>query len=189
MAGAARSRTCAFASVEAISADGRLPRVAQRRWAPGAVPSAPATYLVDRTTGERDAARRISPVGKRESASAATATAVLYLANGDLLPNGSGDQIDLYLRDVATGTDRASGSRVSAEEANATASTTRCSRTTATGRASRTDADNLVPDDTNGVSDVFVRPVGVAALVPATAPGQMRWMSAPRAARAPTKSG
>ncbi|MEU7595804.1 hypothetical protein AB0B79_22610 [Streptomyces sp. NPDC039022] len=77
----------------------------------------------------------------------------------DLVPGDTNDAQDVFVRDMRTGTvERAS---VAADGTQALAWSSNAS-TDARGRlvAFDSDAANLVPGDTNGVSDVFVRRVG-----------------------------
>ncbi len=142
---------CTFSSVDAISADGRF-----LVWQSAGGLQPPClgrgSFLVDRTTGAA------SPLGSIGAAGVNRAgTAVLYTADGAALPGGTPGRRTLYLRDLARDVDTRVGVSITGEEPNADIVAAILSDDGhQTGFV--TDADNLVANDDNGVSDVFVRP-------------------------------
>ena len=82
---------------------------------------------------------------------------VLFNSDADnLVPNDKNDTTDVFVRDLRSGTLRRINVGANGREANARSFGNRIS---ADGRYAvfASEADNLVPNDTNGVQDIFVR--------------------------------
>lgn len=150
---------CIFQTVDAISANGRF-----LVWHSAGGLLAPClpqgTYLVDRTTATA------SPLAISGGAVGVSrdASALLFTADGSFLPGGTAGRTDLYLRDLIHGSDTRVSISTAGKEADADVTGALLSDD---GHqiAFTTAAGNLVPEDHNGVADVFERP-GLAAPTP-----------------------
>jgi hypothetical protein len=150
---------CIFQTVDAISANGRF-----LVWHSAGGTLAPClpqgNYLVDRTTATA------SPVAISGGLIGVSrdASALLFTADGSFLPGGTAGRTDLYLRDLVHSTDTRVSISTTGKEADADVTGALLSDD---GHqiAFTTTAGNLVPDDHNGVADVFERP-GLAPPTP-----------------------
>jgi hypothetical protein len=147
---------CTFSGVDAISATGRF----LVWWSAGGLlpPCLGAgTFLVDRATGTATLLANRGPLSIGGQGVSRDGTAVLFGADGAFLPGGTAGRRDLYLRDLARNTDTRVGVSFSGAEPNADIVGAILSDD-GHQTAFTTDASNLVANDRNGVSDVFVRP-------------------------------
>lgn len=93
---------------------------------------------------------------------------VLFMSYADnLVPNDTNDAADIFIRDRATGTTRRVSVGSRRQQANGRSEFHLAIEHDGRFAAFTSAADNLVPDDTNGVRDVFLhgeRPPGLAAV-------------------------
>lgn len=143
--------SCAFDSVGAISPSGRY-----LAWNSNSGRPAPCLatggYVVDRTTGAA------TPVGTEGATGISRdGKTLLVLADGTLTPGGTAGRIDLYLHDVPSNRNTRFVTSKSGGDQNADITTAALSED-AHEIGFTTTATDLVDNDTNAVSDVFVRP-------------------------------
>jgi hypothetical protein len=152
-------QACTFTRVHALSAEGRFQVVHSAGGLP--LPCLdPGTYLVDRMLS------RATPIPGLDATSvegiSRDGTSIVFIDDGSFLPGGTPGQADLYQRDLVRQIDyrlnlTPGGSESDGDVGNAVLSDI--------GHrvAFSSTAHNLVDNDHNGVSDVFVRPIGVPA--------------------------
>ncbi|MGZ4734288.1 MAG: TolB family protein [Acidimicrobiia bacterium] len=150
---------CKFQNVSAMSSNGRYLVWTSAGGAPSPCLAA-GTYLVDRKTG---VASLLSNIGDVDNVIGVSrdATAIVYIADGSVLPGGTPSRRDLYVRDLVHHTDARLNLKSDGKEGNADV----LSAVLSDGGhevAFVSAADNLVANDHNGVNDVFVRPIGVS---------------------------
>jgi hypothetical protein len=151
---ALRFAPCGFDTINAISATGRV-----LAWSSNSGRSAlclaPGEYIVDRKTGT---ASFVSSVTFQSiKGISRDGNTVLMLADGTQTAGGTAGRIDLYLHDMATGTDTRFVTSTSGRDQNADITSAVLSLD-AHEIGFMTTASDLVGGDTNGVDDVFVRP-------------------------------
>jgi hypothetical protein len=147
---------CSFQNVWAMSSNGRYLVWGSAGGAPSPCLAA-GTYLVDRTTGVA------SPLGNVGDVIGVSrdATAIVYIADGNVLPGGTSGRQDLYVRDLVHHSD--ARLNVTSENREADADVLFGVLSDVGHQVAFVSAaDDLVANDHNGVSDVFVRPIGLS---------------------------
>lgn len=155
---------CPYDQAPAISPDGRyFVFFSSRVFGPQGTCLPKGVYLVDRTTGGASPLELRGDYyffGTQVVAVSRNARAVLYFGDGAIFPGGTAGRRHLYLRDLVNHTDTRPDISLSGREANADIVNAVLSDD-GTYVAFATDAANLIPDDHNGVGDVFVRKTGM----------------------------
>ncbi len=118
------------------------------------------TYLVDRVTGVVTAFTGAAKQAYAIVGVSRDGTSVTYLADGNVLPHGSSQIGDLFAHDVIHDTDARLSVTPEGKEPNHSVETAEISPN-GSHVAFTTVAGDVVPDDLNFATDVFVRPVGV----------------------------
>jgi hypothetical protein len=163
--------SCGFAHVDAMSATGRFLVWNSMGGLPA--PCLPkGLYLVDRTTAGATPLGTLAPsngpnppIPTSVAGVSRDGTAIVYVGDGSLLPGGTQGRADLYLRDLVQHADARLNLSTTGAESNGNIGTVVLSDVGHRIAFSST-ADNLVDNDHNGVSDVFVRPIGLPASAP-----------------------
>ena len=155
---------CFFDQAPAISPDGRyFVFYSSRTFGPQGECLPRGVYLVDRTTGAAaplDLRGDYGFFGTQVVAVSRNARAVLYFGDGAIFPGGTEGRRHLYLRDLVNDTDTRPDISLSGQEADADIVSAVLSDD-GTYVAFATAATNLIPDDHNGVADVYVRKTGM----------------------------
>jgi TolB protein len=155
---------CPYDQAPAISPDGRyFVFYSARVFGPQGECLPKGVYLVDRTTGAAtplDLRGEYWSFGTQVVAVSRNARAVLYFGDGAIFPGGTEGRRHLYLRDLVNDTDTRPDISLSGQEADADIVSAVLSDD-GTYVAFATAATNLIPDDHNGVGDVFVRTTGM----------------------------
>jgi hypothetical protein len=150
---------CPGDRVRALSDDGvHLVWYSAKQYDPSDLCPARGHYIVHRPTGGSIVPPL--PAGAEVIGVGRFASSLLYLAPGDALPGGDPARTQLYLMDVYRSTHHREDFTVAAGMPDASVGSAVLSDG---GRAVAfvTPATNMVPDDRNGVADVFVRPTGM----------------------------
>jgi hypothetical protein len=155
---------CPYDQVPAISPDGRyFVFFSSRVFGPQGDCLPLGVYVVDRTTGGATPLNLRGDYwtfGTQVVAVSRDARAVLYFGDGALFPGGTEGRRHLYLRDLVNDTDTRPDISLSGQEADADIVSAVLSDD-GTQVAFSTTATNLIPDDHNGVADVYVRKTGM----------------------------